>query len=135
VEVHVEHAYFGDVVVIKFPECVFMEWDFDLLEEGDRDPIGDFLTDLIERGNCKIVVDLSNSGLLGPILTGALIGAKLRCLKMGGDVKASGYYERDEERPPIPDVGAVFGRWKSVEEAVAAFGESAKGDQVGELRS
>jgi len=103
----------GDVVIITV-ELVRAS-----LSEADE--FKKLLTDEINRGYKKIVVDLSNCDFIDSTFLGSLVVSLKKVTSLGGDLRLIGFKPAVHSMFELTRMYKVFDTFKTKEEAVASF--------------
>jgi len=83
--------------------------------------LGQTLSDLLERGNSRIVLDLHKVRFIDSAGLGELVAWKKRALERGGDVRLLRPRDRVREMFVLTTLSSIFQIFDAEAEAVASF--------------
>ncbi len=92
-----------------------------LIGEEEIDELREAVTDFIEQGNKKLILDLSRVGIINSAGIGALISAYTNFSKNGGDVVLIGVNKSVKNVFIITKLSEVFEIQDKIEDAIDKF--------------
>jgi anti-sigma B factor antagonist len=92
-----------------------------LIGEEEIDELRDAVSDFIEQGNKKLIIDLSRVGIINSIGIGALISSYTSFTRNGGEVILTGVNKSIKNVFIITKLSEVFEILDSIEEAINRF--------------
>ncbi len=110
---NIEQREIGDVIVLVLAGKI--------IGGPDATTVNDMLHELIERGNKKIVADLSQVNWMNSSGLGILISALTTTRNAGGELKIAAATEKIKKLLTITKLTNVFTLYPTVDKAVASF--------------
>ncbi|MFN1834773.1 STAS domain-containing protein [Balneola sp. MJW-20] len=102
--------------------CVIIEFKGKIMGGPDAEKFRDDLHNLIEEGKKEVVVDLGKVSFMNSSGLGLLIGGLTTMKNAGGDLKICRADKKIESLLVVTQLISVFDHYRSLDEAVAAYG-------------
>jgi anti-sigma B factor antagonist len=85
------------------------------------DPLREYLLRIIDKGQRKIVLDLTNVEFMDSTFLGALMAGMKRLIALNGEIRLCGKNSHISELLNITRLNRIFSLYSSVKEAIISF--------------